>query len=211
MKSLIPDSDPELHHPAKRTLGVTGLALLAALALTLGISTPSFAATGAQTGEWDIVATSSSQTPRLQNFNHDAETWDPVLAPSAWFAVGSGKFIDGAGTTAVSGGGFRFENVAAVSKTATFRITIPSNVGLVIRDDITGTAIVNVPAATGVRTATWSTPAVASGDEFHRHYDWTFSGSGTATATNLGVSVSISGGGTSVGNYSANATYRLTF
>lgn len=188
------------------------VALVAASALTLGVGNAAFAATGAQTGEWDVVATSQAQTPRLQSFNHTAEAWDTVTSPTSWFAVGSGKVINGneAGTTPVKGGGIRFENTAATAKTATFTFTVPANVGLKIQT-LGGATIVSTPASSSVRTVSWTTPSVAAGTSFHDHFTWTFSGTGTATAANIGVSTSISGSGTTVGNYTASTTYRFTF
>lgn len=188
------------------------IALIAAVAFTFGASSAAFAATGAQTGEWDIVATSQAQTPRLQSFDHTAEAWDTVSAPTAWFAVGSGKIIDGdeSGTTSVKGGGIRFENTAATTKTARFTFTVPANVGLKIQT-LGGGTILNTPASSSARVVSWTTPSVAAGDDFHEHFTWTFSGSGTATAANIAVSTSVSGGGTTAGNYTASATYRFTF
>jgi len=94
------------------------LAAFAAAALLFSGAVPANAATGPQTGEWDILATSQSQTPRLQSYNHDDEEWDTVLwwgSSAAWFAVGSGKFINGdeenGPETPVEGGGVRFETL----------------------------------------------------------------------------------------------------
>lgn len=184
------------------------VALVAASALTVGVSNAAFAATGAQTGEWDIAATSQAQTPKLQSFNHTAEAWDTVASPTAWFAVGSGKVIDGneAGSTPVKGGGIRFENTAATAKTATFTFTVPANVGLKIQT-LGGGTVVNTPASSSVRTVSWTTPSVAAGTTFHEHFTWTFSGTGTATAANIAVAVNVPG----AGGYTASASYRFTF
>ncbi|MEC5185760.1 hypothetical protein RCH12_003237 [Cryobacterium sp. MP_3.1] len=199
---------------AQRTLGFTVFALAAAFSLALGVSTPSFAATGAQTGEWDVVATSNTQSPKLKSYEHEAAVWDTVSASSASFSVGSGKVIDESesATTPVSGGGIRFENTATTSKKVTFTFAVPANVGLKIQAG-SSAPIVNTVAASGVRTATF-VQTVAAGTTFHGHYTWTFSGSGTATAANIGVTAAITAGasgGSTVGNYSASQTYRFTF
>jgi hypothetical protein len=186
--------------------------LVAASALTFGAGNAAFAASGAQTGEWDVVATSQAQTPKLQSFNHTAEAWDTVTSPTSWFAVGSGKVINGneAGTTPVKGGGIRFVNTATTAKTATFTFAVPANVGLKIQT-LGGATVVSSPASSSARTVSWTTPSVAAGASFHDHFTWTFSGTGTATAAHIGVSTSVSGSGTTVGNYTASATYRFTF
>jgi hypothetical protein len=199
---------------APRAIGGTVLALVAGLALAVGVSTPSYAATGSQTGEWDVVATSSTQSPKLKSYNHDAEVWDTVSASTASFAVGSGKIIDESetATTPVSGGGIRFENTATTSKKVTFTFSIPSNVGLKIQAG-SSTPIVNVAAASGTRTASF-VQTVGAGTTFHGHYTWTFSGSGTATAANIGVTAAVTAGtsgGSTTGNYTATQTYRFTF
>ncbi len=210
MSTSIPELAP--HHTDQRTRRtVTGafIALVAALALALGVTTPSFAATGAQTGEWDVLATSQSQSPRLQSYNHAADVWDTVLNPTASFAVGSGKIIDGndPGTTAVQGGGVRFENTAAFSKTATFTLTVPSGTGLQIKNPTSGAVIYSVPTTGGTRTITISTGPVAAGGEFHQHFTWQFTGA--TAAVNISAAVSVTGAG--AGNYTASGTYRFTF
>ncbi|MDQ1121568.1 hypothetical protein [Microbacterium trichothecenolyticum] len=187
------------------------LALVAALALTLGVSTPSFAATGAQTGEWDILATSAAQSPRLQSYNHESETWDTVLSPSASFAVGSGKRIDGDDATAtspVSGGGLRFANTASVARSATFTITVPAGTGLAITDVSNGT-VRSVPVSSSDQTLTISTGSVAANSQWHRHYTWEFSGS--ASSVDLPVSVRVRNASSGSTAYTATATYRFTF
>ncbi|MEV8147404.1 hypothetical protein AB0O52_04555 [Arthrobacter sp. NPDC080073] len=183
------------------------IALLAALAVTYGANSTAFAATGAQTGEWDIVAASKAQAPRLQSYNHTVEAWDTVTSPTAWFAVGSGKVIDEneLASTPVKGGGIRFVNTATTAKTATFTFTVPANVGLVIQN---GTqTIVNSPATGSGRTVSWTTPSVVAGATFHNHFTWTFSGSGTETQADIQVQVSVPG----AGSYAASSTYRFTF
>ncbi|MDQ1136392.1 hypothetical protein QE410_001191 [Microbacterium sp. SORGH_AS 1204] len=185
------------------------LALVAALALTLGVSAPSYAATGAQTGEWDILALSASASPRLQSYNHSTESWDTVPSGSASFAVGSGKLIDGddeTATSAVSGGGIRFKNTAATTKTAAFTITVPNGTGLSITDVESG-QVRSVAVSGGTRTITLSSGAVAAGGEGHRHYTWQFSGS--STAVTLSVSASVSGSG--AGNFTTSSSYDFTF
>ncbi|MDQ1128249.1 hypothetical protein [Microbacterium sp. SORGH_AS_0888] len=194
----------------ERKIGGAVLAFVAAVALSLGMSTPAFAATGAQTGEWDILATSQSQSPRLQSYNHETETWDTVLDPSASFAVGSGKRIDGDDATAsspVQGGGVRFANTASTAKTAVFTLSVPSGTGLQITDPETGAVLYEVTESASSRTITISTGAVAAGSSYHRHLSWEFSGS--STAVNVNVSVSVSGAG--AGSYTASGTYRFTF
>ncbi len=210
--STITEANPaSASRPGQSRIARIVLALAAALALTLGVSTPSFAATGAQTGEWDVLATSAAQSPRLQSYNHETETWDTVLSPSASFAVGSGKTIDGDDATAaspVSGGGIRFANTASIARSAAFTITVPAGTGLSITDVLTG-AVQSVPVSTSNQTLTISTGSVAGGTEWHRHYTWQFSGS--ASSVDLPVSVrvrNVSAGSTA---YPASATYRFTF
>lgn len=187
------------------------LTLVAALALTLGVSAPSFAASGAQTGEWDVLATSAAQSPRLQSYNHTTETWDTVLSPAASFAVGSGKLIDGDDETAtspVSGGGIRFANTASVARSATFTITVPAGTGLSITDVASG-VVRSVPVSTASQTITIATGSVAAGVEWHRHYTWQFTGSGSSVDLPASVRVrTVSSGATA---YTASATYRFTF
>jgi len=183
------------------------LALAAAAVIGLAPALPASAATGAQTGEWDVVAASAAQSPRLQSYDHENEAWGTVTSPDAWFAVGSGKVIDQAedATTPVSGGGLRFQNTAAGARTATFTFRIPANVGLKIAN---GTTTVVDSAATGsARTVSWTTPSVAAGATYHEHLTWTFSGSGTSSAADIGVSVAVGG----AGGFSASTTYRFTF
>lgn len=183
------------------------LALAAAAAIGLAPALPAAAATGAQTGEWDVVATSAAQSPKLQSYDHANEVWGTVTSPDAWFAVGGGKIIDEAedATTPVSGGGLRFQNTASAARTATFTFRIPANVGLKIAN---GTTTVVDSAATGsVRTVSWTTPSVAAGATYHEHLTWTFSGSGTSSSADIRVGVSVGGSG----GYSASTTYRFTF
>ena len=92
---------------ATRTIGGSVIAIVAAFSIALGGSTASFASTGPQTGEWDVVATSNAQSPKLRSYDHVAETWQTVAAASASFAVGSGKIINEAepAVTPVAGGG----------------------------------------------------------------------------------------------------------
>jgi hypothetical protein len=193
----------------KRTLGGYLLALVAALALALGVSTPSYGASGAQIGEWDVIATSQGQSPKLQSYEHGVEAWDTVFAPSAWFAVGADKFIDkdDDAVTPVSGGGIRFTNTAASAKTATFRFTIPANVGLVITDGMI--TPVNASPSGSVQYLTWSPGLVAANGEYHHHFDWTFSGSGLGSSVDIDVDVEVTGAG--AGNYTDEETYRFTF
>ncbi|GAA5196221.1 hypothetical protein GCM10023346_28110 [Arthrobacter gyeryongensis] len=215
MSTITPDIAPDQHpRAATRTLAGTFLTLVATLALVLGFSTPSFAATGAQTGEWDIVAASQGKSPALQSYNHDStpSAWDVVAPTTASFAVGNGKVIDGndlTATTPVKGGGIRFENTAATAKTATFTFTVPANVGLKIQT-LGGGTVVNTPATSAARTVSWTTPTVASGVSFHEHFTWTFSGSGTATAANIGVKVGFASPGSAIDS-STSAAYRFTF
>lgn len=211
MSTITPELAPQQHSStSRRTIAGTLLAVVATLALAFGVSAPSFAATGAQTGEWDIVATSQSQTPRLQSYNHATDVWDTVLNPTASFAVGSGKVIDGDDATATSpvqGGGLRFENTAATAKTATFTLTVPTGTGLAIKDPTSGAVLYSVPVTGSPRTITISTGAVASGAEYHSHFTWAFTGS--SSAVNIVSSVSVTGSGS--GSYSASGTYRFTF
>lgn len=183
------------------------LALAAAAVIGLGPALPASAATGAQTGEWDVVAASAAQSPKLQSYDHANEAWGTVAAPDAWFAVGSGKVIDEAedATTPVSGGGLRFQNTASGARTATFTFRIPANVGLKIANG--STTVVDSAATGSARTVSWSTPSVAAGATYHEHLTWTFSGSGTSSSTDIGVSVAVGG----AGGYSASTTYRFTF
>ncbi|KTR94741.1 hypothetical protein NS220_08090 [Microbacterium testaceum] len=195
----------------QNTIARVVLALVAALALTLGVSAPSFAASGAQTGEWDILASSAAQSPRLQSYNHETETWDTVLSPSASFAVGSGKRIDGDDATAtspVSGGGIRFANTASVTRSAVFTITVPAGTGLSITDVSSG-AVKSVPVSTSDQTLTFSTGSVAANTQWHRHYTWEFSGS--ASSVDLPVSVRVRNVSAGTTAYTASGTYRFTF
>lgn len=195
----------------QNTIARVVLALVAALALTLGVSAPSFAASGAQTGEWDILASSAAQSPRLQSYNHETETWDTVLSPSASFAVGSGKRIDGDDATAtspVSGGGLRFANTASVTRSAVFTITVPAGTGLSITDVSSG-AVKSVPVSTSDQTLTFSTGSVAANTQWHRHYTWEFSGS--ASSVDLPVSVRVRNVSAGTTAYTASGTYRFTF
>ncbi|MBN9177986.1 MAG: hypothetical protein J0I43_11555 [Microbacterium sp.] len=193
--------------PRRPLFARTLLALAAAVAIGLAPALPASASTGAQTGEWDVVAASAAQSPRLQSYDHENESWDTVTSPDAWFAVGSGKVIDESetATTPVAGGGIRFQNTASGARAATFTFRIPANVGLNISN---GTlTVVNSPATAAARTVTWTTPSVAAGATWHEHLTWTFSGSGTSSAANIGVSVSVPGSG----GFSASTTYRFTF
>lgn len=209
MSTITPELAPQQHSStSRRTIAGTLLAVVATLALAFGVSAPSFAATGSQTGEWDILATSQSQTPRLQSYNHATDVWDTVLNPTASFAVGSGKVIDGDDATATSpvqGGGVRFENTAATAKTATFTLTVPNGTGLAVKDPASGAVLYSVPVTGSPRTITISTGPVAAGAEYHSHFTWEFTGS--SSAVNIVSSVSVSGSG----SYSASGTYRFTF
>ncbi len=198
----------------RRSARVTAVGLAVAFALALGVSTPSFAATGSQTGEWDVVATSSAQSPKVKSYNHEAEQWDTVAAADASFAVGAGKVIDESetATTPVSGGGIRFENTASTSKKVTYTFSIPANVGLKIQAGASA-PIVNSAATSSARSVSFS-EVVAANTTDHEHYTWTFSGSATSSAVNIGVSVSVVAGvsgGSTVGNYSGSQSYRFTF
>lgn len=205
--SVAASPTPRTQSPLARLV----VALVAALALTLGVSAPSFAATGAQTGEWDLLATSAAQSPRLQSYNHETETWDTVASPSASFAVGSGKLIDGDDATAtspVSGGGVRFHNTASAARSAAFTITVPAGTGLSITDVASG-QVRSVPVSSASQTIAITTGSVAAGVEWHRHYTWQFSGSGSSVDLPVSVRVSaVSDGATA---YTASATYRFTF
>lgn len=198
----------------KRTILGSVLALIAAMALALGVSTPSFAATGAVTGDWDVLATSQSQTPLLKSYDHDANggagAWDTVTPSAAWYAVGSGKFIDGspAESTVVSGGGFRFQNTATTSKTATFVLTVPLGTGLTITDPTTGAAIGTVTPSGTSRAITLTTGTIGTGATFHKHYNWQFSGSTTSVTISVTVTVS---GSSVVGSYVATSAYQFKF
>ncbi|TQL01398.1 hypothetical protein [Cellulomonas sp. SLBN-39] len=191
--------------PTTRRRSVLAVVAALATAVSLAVATPASAATGAQTGEWDVVATSNAVSPKIQSYNHTSEVFDTVTPSGAWFAVGSGKVIseDEDGTTPVKGGGIHFENTATTAKQATFRFTVPANVGLVVKN---GTrTVVSSAATSSARQVTWTTPSVPAGGEFHEHFTWTFSGS--ASAANVGVAVSVPGSG----GYSASTTYRFTF
>jgi hypothetical protein len=195
----------------KRTLGGSLLALVAALALALGVSTPSSAASGAQIGEWDVIATSQSQSPKLQSYEHGIDEWDTVFAPSAWFAVGAGKFISKEDTvvTPVSGGGIRFTNAAASARTATFGFTIPANVGLVITDGTT--TPIAAPPSPVEQYLTWSPGSVAADGEYHEHFDWTFSGTGLGSSVDIDIDVVVVVTGSTTVDYTDHGTYRFTF
>ena len=198
-----------------RTLLGAATALFATLVIAVGITTPAAAATGPVTGEWDVLATSNAQSPKLQSFNHAAEAWDTVAASNASFAVGAGKVINGNETasTPVRGGGIHFDNTASTAKVARFTLTVPANTGLRV-SSVTGPAFtpVNVSASANARTVSFSLPPVAAGAEYHEHFTWSFTT--TAGAVAIPVSVSVSGTATApapAGNYTATSTYRFTF
>ena len=195
-----------------RTLLGTAIALVAAIAVAVGTAGPAAAATGAVTGEWDVIAASTAQSPRLQSYDHDGGTWGTVTAPNAWFAVGAGKVINGddadEGTpaeTPVAGGGIRFENTTATARTATITMRIPAGTGLRITSEERSYTPVDVVASSSARTVTFSLPSVAAGAEYHEHFTWTFATS--ASAVNLSVGVSVPG----TGGLTATSTYRFTF
>ena len=190
-----------------RTLLGTAMALFVSLAIAVGITTPAAAATGAVTGEWDVVAASNAQTPKLKSYNHIAEAWDTVAASNASFAVGAGKVIDGneEATTPVSGGGFRFRNTASTAKAPTFTMTLPAGTGLRISSVERPFTAVNSAPTSSARTVSFSLPTVAAGGEYHEHFTWTFTTS--ASAVNIPVQVSVPG----TGGFTATSTYRFTF
>ena len=191
-----------------RTLLGSAIALFASLALAVGITTPAAAATGAVTGEWDVIAASTAQSPRLQSYDHEAGTWGTVTAPNAWFAVGAGKVINGneeSAGTPVAGGGIRFENTTATARTATVTMRIPAGTGLRITSEERPYTPVDVVASSSARTVSFSLPSVAAGAEYHEHFTWSFTTS--ASAVNLSVGVSVPG----TGGFSATSTYRFTF
>ncbi len=186
----------------KRRLGTSVIAGAAAIAFAVSGASAANAATvvtGAQTGEWDLIAVNSSPI-EVVNFDHSVEGFRDVDAPAGWFAVGSGKVIDGDDATAstpVTGGGIRISAGLAspsVNRTYTIRLTsVPAGTSVKATDpDNPSTVLINTAA--GDFTHTVTLPAGATEDA-HEHLTWSFTSS--ATQAQIGVRVTGTGLGTS--------------
>ncbi|MFH8252841.1 hypothetical protein ACH3VR_20920 [Microbacterium sp. B2969] len=187
--------------PAGRAIGNSIIAGAAALALVLsgaGVANAATVVTGAQTGEWDLIAVDKSPL-EVVNYDHNASDYRDVDAPNGWFAVGSGKVIDGTdpSTTAVGGGGIRIDQAfasATVNRTYTVRLTnIPAGTSVKVSDPA-NPATVYIDTAAGDYTHSVVLPAGATAD-FHEHYTWTFTSS--SSQAQIGVKVTGNGLGTS--------------
>jgi hypothetical protein len=186
----------------KRTLGSSIIAGSAAIALALsgaGAAQAATVVTGAQTGEWDLIAVDNSPL-EVVNFDHTIEDFRDVDSPSGWFAVGSGKVIDGDDATAstpVTGGGIRIAAGFAspsVNRTYTVQLTsVPSGTSVKATDPDNPSAVL-INTAAGDFTHTVTLPAGATEDA-HEHLTWTFTSS--ASQAQIGVRVTGSGLGTS--------------
>lgn len=178
---------------AKRTLATTTIAGAAAFALALsgaGAANAATVVTGAQTGEWDIVAVDKSPL-EVVSYNHTTEGYRHVAAPNGWFAVGAGKTIDGndaTSTTPVGGGGIRIDAGFASSTNRTYTIAltgVPAGTSVKVANAADPSKVV-INTAAGDTTHTLTVPAGSTTD-VHEHFTWTFTSS--ASQAQIGVKV----------------------
>lgn len=182
----------------RRNLAGTVAAGAMTIALTLsgaGVANAATVVSGAQTGEWDMIAVDNSPL-EVVNYDHSVDAYRDVDAPAGWFAVGSGKVIDGddaTSATPVGGGGIRIDAGFAsptVNRTYTFQLTgIPAGTSVKVTDP-TNPAVVYINTAAGDFTHTLTLPAGATTD-LHEHFTWTF----TSSAAQAQIGVRVTGAG----------------
>lgn len=194
-----------------KTLIGSVVAGLAAIALSIGVPVAANAATvvtGAQTGEWDLIAVSNTPL-EVVNFDHSgAGSYKDVDAPAGWFAVGSGKVVDGDDATSITpvgGGGIRIDDAFAsptVNRTYTVQLTgVPAGTNVKITDP-TNPSTVYFDTSVGDNTESFVLPAGATAD-FHEHFTWTF----TTSASQAQIGVKVTGSGLGAGGKTNNILF----
>ncbi|MFC6355896.1 hypothetical protein [Luethyella okanaganae] len=196
----------------RRTIAGSIAAGAAAIALALsgaGVANAATIVTGAQTGEWDLVAVDKLPL-EVVNYDHAIGDYRDVDAPAGWFAVGSGKVIDGndaTSTTPVGGGGIRIDAGFAspsVNRTYTIQLTgVPAGTSVKVTNP-TNPAVVYINTATGDYTHTLTLPAGTTTD-VHEHFTWSF----TSSASQAQIGVKVTGAG--LGSSGKTNTVLFTF